>query len=191
MCVQKLIWLCYQSIVLEGMETCCVLDFGRHVKLIKLNSLHMRHRDKKKNTEDKGSFIWGRIYSNVGAGWRHFSSEAQSWHFQRVLQAPASDRTGRKGLFGLAGWILLSSAAQTVCVTCRQVPSRAGSTPEALECLSTQQVESLQTLGGAAVSHKTDRGPPGRGEKAEKNIMNSRSKSQDSFHRRQSFSLLK
>lgn len=67
MCVQKLIWLYYQSIVLEGMETCFVLDFGRHVKLIKLNSLHMKHRDKKKNTEDKGSLIWERIYSNVGA----------------------------------------------------------------------------------------------------------------------------
>lgn len=36
----------------------------------------------------------------------------------------------------------------------------AGSAPKALECLSTQQVKSLQTLGGAAVSHEANSCPP-------------------------------
>lgn len=60
MCVQKLIWL---YTVLEGAETCFVLELGRHIKL---NSLPMRHRDKKKNTEDKGSLILGEDIFQLG-----------------------------------------------------------------------------------------------------------------------------
>lgn len=47
---------------------------------------------------------------------------------------------------------------------------QAGSAPEVLECLSTQQVKSLQTLGGAAVSHKTNSGLPGRGKRERRTL---------------------
>lgn len=53
--------------------------------------------------------------------------------------------TGQNGRVCWTGWI---------------PQCQAGSAPEALECLSTQQVKSLQTLGGAAVSHKTNSCPP-------------------------------
>lgn len=69
--------------------------------------------------------------------------------------------TGQNGRVCWTGWI---------------PQCQAGSAPEALECLSTQQVKSLQTLGGAAVSHKTNSCPPGRG-KGEKNTVSSRLKS--------------
>lgn len=65
LCVRKLIWLYYQIIILEGAETCFVLELGRHIKL---NSLPMRHRDKKENTEDKGSLICGEDIFQLGAG---------------------------------------------------------------------------------------------------------------------------
>lgn len=67
--------------------------------------------------------------------------------------------TGQDGraCSALAG---LSKRRRTQCATHRRPRCQAGSAPEAPECLSTQQVKSLQTLGGAAVSHKTNSCPP-------------------------------
>ena len=129
-CVQKLIWLSYQIIALQGTETCFKLDLGRHTNwtVCVWDTL-----TKKKNTEAE-SLILGRIYSNSGEGWSCFSPEAHSWHFQSVLRSPCL--RGLDGRSPPPGWILLS-LGRTVC-DMQATACQAGNTPEALECLSTQ-----------------------------------------------------
>jgi hypothetical protein len=74
----------------------------------------------------------------------------------------------RRTCSGLVG---LSWSWRTQCATCRQPQGHAGSALEVPECLSTQQVKSLQTLGGAAVSHKTNSCPPVREEEGERMLL--------------------
>ena len=63
----------------------------------------------KKNTDDQEFLSRGRLYSNLGEGWRHFSSDAWSWRF-RVLQSPSV--AGRKGCWA---WLDSPPLCRTVC----------------------------------------------------------------------------
>lgn len=117
---------------------------------------------------------------NLGAGyiptwgkWGGLSAPKLDHNTSREFCGPPSpDVPGCEGLCGLAGAPVPPPLRQRV--TRRQLRCRAGNPPEALECLSTEKVKSLQTLGGAAVSHKADSGPPGGGKKGERDAVSSR-----------------